>query len=117
MHTQIVRGLGIRHAPIFDQPHRLKLELSCKLPPLHDSPPVPSKHLTRCLRNRVQASVPLRLEDGSLIGYFGIATKADQVPLLQFPDNLADKCGLREQVEEQPEVKSHDELRKLLRVV
>src|ERR1700691_4729917 len=56
MHTQIVRGLGIRHAPIFNQPNRLKLELSCKLPPLHNSPPVPSKRLTRCLRNRVQAS-------------------------------------------------------------
>src|ERR1700677_749444 len=37
MHTQIVRGLGIRHASIFNQPHRFKLELSRKLPPLHDS--------------------------------------------------------------------------------
>src|ERR1700722_14722641 len=55
MHTQIVRSLRIRHAPLFDQPHSLKLELARKLPPLHDSPPVPSKHLTRCLRNRVQA--------------------------------------------------------------
>src|SRR5260370_19507176 len=25
------------------------------LPSLHDPPPAPSKHLTRCLRNRVQA--------------------------------------------------------------
>src|SRR5260370_246623 len=55
MHTEIVRCLRIRHASLFDQPHRLKLELACKLPPFHDSPPVPSKHLTRCLRNRVQA--------------------------------------------------------------
>jgi hypothetical protein len=29
--------------------------LACKLPPLHDTPPAPSKHLTRCLWNRVQA--------------------------------------------------------------
>src|SRR6266567_445477 len=33
----------------------LKLELPGKLPSLHDPPPAPSKHLTRCLRNRVQA--------------------------------------------------------------
>src|SRR5271167_2955645 len=55
MHTEIERGLRIRDAPLLDQPHRLKLELTCKLPSLHDTPPVPSKHLTRCLRNRVQA--------------------------------------------------------------
>src|SRR5258708_140022 len=55
MHTKVLRGLRIRHAPLLDQPHSLKLELACKLPPLHDTPPVPSKHLTRCLRNRVQA--------------------------------------------------------------
>src|SRR5260370_24608183 len=56
MHTEIVRCLRIRHASLFDQPHRLKLELACKLPPFHDSPPVPSKHLTRCQPNRVQAN-------------------------------------------------------------
>ena len=28
-------------APILDQAHSLKLELSCELPPLHDAPPVP----------------------------------------------------------------------------
>src|SRR5215204_4138097 len=55
MHTEIMRSLAIRHAPLFDQPHSLKLELACKLPSLHHAPPVPSKHLTRCLRNRVQA--------------------------------------------------------------
>src|SRR5215207_3827664 len=58
MHTEIMRSLAIRHAPLFDQPHSLKLELACKLPSLHDAPPVPSKHLTRCLRNRVQANRP-----------------------------------------------------------
>src|ERR1700689_4693226 len=55
MHTKVFRGLSIRHASLFDQPHSLKLELACKLPSLHDTPPVPSKHLTRCLRNRQQA--------------------------------------------------------------
>ena len=55
MHTQILRGLRIRNASLLDQPHSLKLELSRKLPSLHDTPPVPSKQLTRCLRNRVQA--------------------------------------------------------------
>src|SRR5437016_3593961 len=55
MHTQILRGLPIGHAAILDQPNSLKLELACKLPPLHLPPPVPSKHLTQCLQNRVQA--------------------------------------------------------------
>src|SRR4029079_9368077 len=57
MNAQVLRRLHIRHAPILDQAHCLKLELSRELPPLHDAPPVPSKHLTRCLRNRVQATV------------------------------------------------------------
>jgi hypothetical protein len=48
-------GLHIRNAALLDQPNRFKIELACKLPPLHDPPPVPLKHLTRCLRNRVQA--------------------------------------------------------------
>src|SRR5436190_21686938 len=56
MDTQVLRGLHIRHAAFLDQPHSLKLELARKLPSLHDPPPAPSKHLTRCLRNRVQAS-------------------------------------------------------------
>jgi hypothetical protein len=55
MNIQVLLGLGIRNATLRDQAHSLKLELSCELPPLHDAPPVPSKHLTRCLRNRVQA--------------------------------------------------------------
>jgi hypothetical protein len=60
--------------------------------------------------------VPLRLVDGSLVGYLGIATQVEQSPLLKFPDNLEEKCGVSGAVEE-PEVKSQDELRKLLRVV
>ena len=62
MHTKVLRGLRKRDAPLFDQPHSLKLELACKLPPLHDPPPVPSKHLTRCLRNQVQANVKVSLD-------------------------------------------------------
>src|SRR5579864_5442055 len=56
MHTKVLRGLRIRDTPILDQPHSLKLELPCKFPSLHDTPPVSSKHLTRCPRNRVQAN-------------------------------------------------------------
>src|ERR1017187_5323941 len=59
MHRQVLLGLCIRHAAIPDQPNSLKLELPRKLPPLHDAPPVPLKHLTRCIRNRVQASVQI----------------------------------------------------------
>jgi transposase InsO family protein len=48
---------GARSTPIHDQTHRLKLELPCKPPPLHLAPPVPSKHLTQCLKNRGQAKL------------------------------------------------------------
>src|SRR5271166_2192421 len=57
MHTKVLRCLRIRHAALLDQANSLKLELACELPSLHDPPPVPLKHLTRCLRNRVQARV------------------------------------------------------------
>src|SRR5262245_249545 len=56
VNVQILRCLRIRHASILDQAHSLKLELPRELSSLHDPPPAPSKHLTRCLRNRVQAS-------------------------------------------------------------
>src|SRR4051812_40093798 len=55
VNVQVLRRLRIRYASILNQAHRLKLELPRKLPSLHDPPPAPSKHLTRCLRNRVQA--------------------------------------------------------------
>src|SRR5262249_23168518 len=58
VNVQVLRCLNIGHASILDQAHSLKLELSRKLPSLHDPPPAPSKHLTRCLRNRVQATLP-----------------------------------------------------------
>src|SRR6202021_634732 len=60
MHPKVLRGLCKRNAPLLDQPHSLKLELLRKLPSLHDPPPAPSKHLTRCLRNRVQARSSLQ---------------------------------------------------------
>src|SRR5438128_1278155 len=61
MHAQVLRSLHIGHASLLDQAHSLKLELAGKLPSLHDPPPAPSKHLTRCPRNRVQAKGRHRL--------------------------------------------------------
>ncbi len=55
--------------------------------------------------------VPLRDEAGTLLGYFGIATRDDQVPLLLFPKNLD------ERVKREPEKVPADKLRKMLRVV
>jgi hypothetical protein len=43
---------------------------------------------------------PLRNESGILLGYIGLATNATQAPLLKFPDNLAEKCGVGGTVEE-----------------
>ena len=62
--------------------------------------------------------IPLRLETGKLVGYLGIATKADQAPLLLFPKNLESMC-LEEVEAEEPadEQPAPDELRKLFRVV
>jgi hypothetical protein len=60
---------------------------------------------------------PLRLEDGRLAGYIGLATKADQVPLLKIPDNLSEKVGAGGTVQEVEPPKSQDELRRLFRVV
>src|ERR1700675_4618438 len=68
MHTKVLRGLRIRDAPILDQPHSLKLELACKLPSLHDTPPVPSKHLTRCTRNRGAGQSPgFEVKEGAML--------------------------------------------------
>src|SRR5437867_10542856 len=50
------RAIGKARAGVVGGAHSLKLELAGKLPSLHDPPPAPSKHLTRCLRNRVQAT-------------------------------------------------------------
>src|SRR5215468_12419961 len=58
VNVQVLRCLRIRYASILDQAHSLKLELPREPSSLHDPPPAPSKHLTRCLRNRVQASHP-----------------------------------------------------------
>jgi hypothetical protein len=66
MHAQVLRNLHIGHASLLDQAHSLKLELAGKLPSLHDPPPAPSKQLTRCLRNRVQATKPYTADNHSL---------------------------------------------------
>src|SRR5262249_43531675 len=64
VNVQVLRCLHIGHASILDQAHGLKLELPRELPSLHDPPPAPSKHLTRCLRNRAQAkSLAARNDD------------------------------------------------------
>jgi hypothetical protein len=54
MHTKIMRGLRHRNPALPDQLDRFQLELARKLPSFHSPPPVPQKHLTRCLRNRQQ---------------------------------------------------------------
>ena len=41
MNAKVFRRLRIRNAALLDQPDSLKLELPCKLPSLHDAPPVP----------------------------------------------------------------------------
>lgn len=41
------------------------------------------------MRGRV--AFPLRLPDGTLAGYMGLATQADQAPLLLFPTNLDER--------------------------
>lgn len=46
---------------------------------------VPSKGV---IRNRL--AIPIRLSDGTLLGYFGLAISAEQMPLLWLPDNLAE---------------------------
>jgi len=60
--------------------------------------------------------IPLRMDDGRLVGYLGIATKEEQQPLLRFPDNLEERCTAQPkvEVEEKPQP---DQLRKLFRVV
>jgi hypothetical protein len=55
VHAQVAGGLRHLHTALRDQFDSLKLELACKSPSFHGPPPVPSKHLTRCLRNRGQA--------------------------------------------------------------
>lgn len=66
------------------------------------------------MRGRI--ALPLRLPDGTLVGYMGIATAADQAPLLLFPKNLDERCQAPPQPVEQPKPAA-DELRKLFRVV
>jgi CHC2 zinc finger len=65
-----------------------------------------------------RVAIPLRLEDGTLVGYFGIATKPDQEPLLKFPPNLEERCSVQAvQPVEEPDKRSADDMRKILRVV
>lgn len=71
------------------------------------------------MRGRV--AIPLRLPDGSLVGYLGIATTTEQEPLLLFPKNLEEKATAPAPAAAAPPPsepkKPADELRKLFRVV
>jgi DNA primase len=49
------------------------------------------------MRGRV--AFPLRLPDGSLVGYMGLATQADQAPLILFPRNLDEKVAAPPKIE------------------
>lgn len=60
--------------------------------------------------------IPLRMEDGRLCGYLGIATREDQEPLLKFPANLEAVCTSKPAAKEEPKPQP-DQLRKLFRVV
>lgn len=66
------------------------------------------------MRGRV--AFPLRLPDGTLVGYQGLATSPDQAPLLLFPKNLDEKMSAPAVAKEAPK-QSADEMRKLFRVV
>lgn len=70
------------------------------------------------MANRVL--IPLRLPDGTLVGYQGIATREDLIPLIAFPKNLEERCGVSHETSEEPEPEeqpSPDTLRRMFRVV
>ena len=56
---------------------------------------------------------PLRLPDGTLCGYMGLATSPDQAPLILFPASLDEKVT---KVEEKPK-QDAEALRKMFRIV
>jgi hypothetical protein len=59
---------------------------------------------------------PFRLSDSTLAGYIGLATAADQAPLLLFPKNFDDRFAAPVSPKEEPRPKAED-LRKLFRAV
>jgi hypothetical protein len=65
--------------------------------------------------------IPLRLPEGELVGYLGIATRPDQSPLLKFPPNLDEMIASKPTPPAEPEPEqaeaSPEELRKMFRVV
>ena len=64
-----------------------------------------------------RVAIPLRLPDGTLTGYCGLATTADMAPLMLFPANLSDRCTPAPAPVVEEAKKPADELRKLFRVV
>jgi DNA primase len=59
---------------------------------------------------------PLRLPNGTLVGYQGLATSGDQAPLILFPKSLDERVSAPSPQEEKPKGNA-DDLRKLFRVV
>lgn len=64
---------------------------------------------------RARVVFPLRLPDGTLTGYMGLATTGDQAPLILFPKNLDQRLTAPAPAEKPKQ--PADELRKLFRVV
>lgn len=56
---------------------------------------------------RGRLAIPLRLPDGTLCGYLGIATDVDMAPLLKFPPNLDERVSPK---------KADDAVRQFLRL-
>jgi len=65
---------------------------------------------------RARVVFPLRLPDGTLTGYMGLATAGDQAPLILFPKNLAERAAGSPAPAEKPK-QNADDMRKLFRVV
>lgn len=63
------------------------------------------------MRGRV--AFPLRLPDGTLCGYLGLATTADMEPLILLPENLEERCSAPRKTEEKPQ---SDDVRRFLRL-
>lgn len=63
-----------------------------------------------------RVAFPLRLPDGTLVAYMGLATSPDQAPLLLFPKNLDEKVAAPPKVEEKPK-QDAEALRKMFRIV
>lgn len=62
-----------------------------------------------------RVAFPLRLPDGTLVGYQGLATSGDQAPLLLFPKNLAEKIATPVLQQDQPTAENIVDFKKFYR--